>query len=237
MNKRLTVVCFFVFGFALFVSPAQAQRRGSGGGARRGSFAFSRHGHRFSGNRGFGDDWFPYDFYDDYGPYYEPYGYGPEPSQAPPSAAAQPVEPLSSAPERKPPESLVLELRGDRWVRITNHGASLSAEEPGQPERDGTSEPPSAGARLVPRRTEAPEPSSESARTTLVFRDGHKEEIQKYVIVDQTIYAGAEHWRSGSWKREISIAELDVPATLALNRERGTKFSLPSGPNEVVVRP
>jgi hypothetical protein len=30
---------------------------------------------------------------------------------------------------------------------------------------------------------------------------------------------------------------LDVPATLKLNQERGAKFSLPSGPNEVMIRP
>jgi len=30
---------------------------------------------------------------------------------------------------------------------------------------------------------------------------------------------------------------LDVPATLKLNEDRGAKFSLPSGPNEVMFRP
>jgi len=30
---------------------------------------------------------------------------------------------------------------------------------------------------------------------------------------------------------------LDIPATLKINRERGLKFSLPSGPGEIVVRP
>jgi len=29
---------------------------------------------------------------------------------------------------------------------------------------------------------------------------------------------------------------LDIPASLKLNNERGAKFSLPSGPNEIVVR-
>ena len=71
----------------------------------------------------------------------------------------------------------------------------------------------------------------------LVFRDGHKQEIEKYTIVGATIYTNADYWSSGSWTREVQIVELDVPATLKLNRERGAKFSLPSGPNEVMIRP
>jgi hypothetical protein len=71
----------------------------------------------------------------------------------------------------------------------------------------------------------------------LVFRDGHKEEIGKYTIMGATIYANADYWSSGSWTRQVQIIELDVPATLKLNRERGAKFSLPSGPNEVMIRP
>jgi hypothetical protein len=71
----------------------------------------------------------------------------------------------------------------------------------------------------------------------LVFRDGHKEEIGKYVIVSGTIYTSSDYWNSGSWTRKVQIADLDVPATLKLNQERGAKFALPSGPNEVMMRP
>jgi hypothetical protein len=51
------------------------------------------------------------------------------------------------------------------------------------------------------------------------------------------LYTSANYWTSGSWTRKIEIANLDVPATLKLNQERGSKFSLPSGPQEVVIRP
>jgi hypothetical protein len=70
----------------------------------------------------------------------------------------------------------------------------------------------------------------------LVFRDGHKEEIRKYIIEGTTIYIRTNSWSYGSWTRKIQVAELDVPATLELNQERGAKFSLPSSPNEVMIR-
>jgi hypothetical protein len=71
----------------------------------------------------------------------------------------------------------------------------------------------------------------------LVFRDGRKEEVSSYTIMSGTIYSKADYWSSGSWTKKIQIADLDVPATLKLNQERGLKFELPAGPNEVVVSP
>jgi hypothetical protein len=71
----------------------------------------------------------------------------------------------------------------------------------------------------------------------LVFRDGHQEEIEKYTIIGPVIHIRADYWSTGSWTRKVAITDLDLPATLKVNRERGGKFSLPSGPNEVVVRP
>jgi len=71
----------------------------------------------------------------------------------------------------------------------------------------------------------------------LVFRDGRTEEVSDYTIMSGTIYSKADYWSSGSWTRKIQIADLDVPATLKQNQERGLSFVLPSGPNEVVMRP
>jgi hypothetical protein len=56
------------------------------------------------------------------------------------------------------------------------------------------------------------------------------------MIQGDLIYVSMDYWSSGSWTRQIPIAELDVPATLKLNRERGGKFSLPSGPSEIMIR-
>ncbi len=62
------------------------------------------------------------------------------------------------------------------------------------------------------------------------------EELGKYMIQGVVLLTTADYWSTGSWTRKIPLAELDIPASLKLNRERGSKFNLPSGPNEVVVR-
>ena len=87
------------------------------------------------------------------------------------------------------------------------------------------------------RLTHAAKPPTELPPAVLVFRDGHQEEIGKYMITGATIYVSTDYWTSGSWTRKVQIAELDVPATLKLNQERGANFRLPSGPEEVIVRP
>ena len=89
---------------------------------------------------------------------------------------------------------------------------------------------------VMPSRKEAAQPPPELPPAVLVFRDGRQEEVKSYTIIGETLYASANYWTSGSWTRKIEIADLDVPATLKLNQERGSKFNLPSGPQEVVIR-
>ena len=60
--------------------------------------------------------------------------------------------------------------------------------------------------------------------------------MKSYTIINRTLYASANYWASGSWTRKIELGNLDVPATQKLNEERGSKFLLPSGPQEVVIR-
>jgi hypothetical protein len=89
----------------------------------------------------------------------------------------------------------------------------------------------------TPGRDAAAEPYRELPPAVLVFRDGHVEEIDNYTIIGDTLYLKANYWVSGSWTRKVEIANLDVPATLKINEEHGSKFRLPSGPQEVVIRP
>jgi hypothetical protein len=176
-----------------------------------------------------GSFYWPY-FYPDYD--YD-YGYDSEPQiveTPPPQIIQQVAQPAPLAPA---PDSVVIELQGDHWVRVTNYGQSQT---------DGPSSQPEPGRApnsqvAVPRRTQAPEPPTDVPAAVLVFRDGHREEIGKYVVVGSTLYASADYWSSGSWTRKVQLSALDVPATLKLNEERDAKFSLPSGPNEVMVRP
>ncbi len=165
-----------------------------------------------------------------YYPFYSDYGY--EVEEAPP---AKPV--TVSAPPQTPPappiEPLLIEWQGDRFVRMT-----LSQKAP----QDTPSGPDYAERTVSPRRASAgrkaaPPAPREQPPAVLVFRDGRREEISSYTIMSGAIYSKADYWSSGSWTKKIQIAELDVPATLKLNQERGVKFALPAGPNEVVMRP
>ena len=237
MNKHLVALSLALFGAAVFVSSAQAQRHAAF------SFAPQRAGRVVSGSsranlvrvrrtrRNFAGSAFASPFYSDYSDYDSAPEFVEEP---PPPFVAPPPQPRAVAPN--PAESLVLELQGDHWVRLTNYGQSQTGQIL-QPESQQASSQTSASLISAARQIPAPEPPSELPAAVLVFRDGHQEEIGKYVIAGTTIYTSADYWSSGAWTRKVQIAALDIPATLKVNRERGAKFSLPSGPHEVMLRP
>ena len=58
--------------------------------------------------------------------------------------------------------------------------------------------------------------------TVLVFRDGHQQEVTNYAIMGQTIYVFGDHLR------KIALADLDVPATIKTNDDRGMEFKIPA---------
>ncbi|MFZ0911662.1 MAG: hypothetical protein WBQ76_02410 [Candidatus Korobacteraceae bacterium] len=58
--------------------------------------------------------------------------------------------------------------------------------------------------------------------TVLVFRDGHQQEVGNYAIMGQTVYV------LDSRTQKISLADLDVPATVKANDDRGTEFKVPA---------
>jgi hypothetical protein len=68
----------------------------------------------------------------------------------------------------------------------------------------------------------APEP--DQPQTVLVFKDGHKLEVQNYAIVGDTLY-NLEATRG----RKIALSELDLKATVRENDDRGIDFRLPPG--------
>jgi hypothetical protein len=165
-----------------------------------------------------------------------PYFYSDYPSQpmvvqAPPPQVVV-VETVPTAVEKaeaSKPEPLLIEWQGDRYVRVTQDASARAyrvqsdySEEPGL-------------------RTDTQKVASKYTRplssAVLVFRDGRQQEVSSYTIVSGTIYTDADYWTSGAWTRKIQLADLDVPTTLKLNQERGVRFVLPAGPNEVVTRP
>ncbi len=149
-------------------------------------------------------------------------------------ASAPPVPP--SAPPA-PRESLLIEWQGDHFVRTTMSAQAATGGQtvPDYSEKSAMSS--SAADRASRGSKDAAQLPRELPPAVLVFHDGRQEEVSEYTIMSGTIYSKADYWTTGSWTRKIQIADLDVPATLRLNQERGVKFRLPASPNEVVVRP
>lgn len=146
-----------------------------------------------------------------YSDYYEPYNYEfvPEPPPIPAPAIQVKTEPV--------PDPELLELRDGQWVKVTSFS---------QPSNGALT----TGA--VTATTPTPLPPA-----VLVFRDGHTEEISSYSIIGKAIYTKADYWSTCKWTRSIAVADLNIPATLKRNQERGLNFELPSSPDEVMIRP
>jgi hypothetical protein len=73
----------------------------------------------------------------------------------------------------------------------------------------------------------APEPDERAVaaqpNTVLIFKDGHKSEVQNYAIVGATLFDFSE-----GRSRKILLADLDLPATQKANDERGVDFQVPA---------
>ena len=236
----LTRVALALFTTAILISPVRAQMRGAvsgtaGNGIKpgaRGTPGFQASGisgpRQFHRGHGFGRRAvllsYPY-FYSDYG-----YESEETPKQ---QVVAVPVPAVVPAPPTPALDPLLIEWQGDHFVRMTlsQKDSAGSQIAPDYSERTAL-QPAGPGRKAM-----TVLPPRELPPAVLVFRDGRKEQVSSYTIVSGTIYSQADYWTSGTWTRKIQIADLDVPATLKLNQERGLKFVLPGGPHEVVLRP
>ncbi len=63
---------------------------------------------------------------------------------------------------------------------------------------------------------------SESDSAELIFRDKHTQQVENYAIVGHTLWIFDDRAA-----KKISLSELDIPATMKVNQERGVDFSLP----------
>jgi hypothetical protein len=244
MKYATMALSFALLGLTFSAPHARAQVHGGSGFGyfgRSGS-AFSHHGpsarglmlthrgQRFYPNSPFAPNYYPY--YDPYFYSYDESGDGTVPAPPPPTIWQPAAAPAQPAPQ-KLVESLVMELRGDRWVRLTNYGATdlgdSAADTQPAPGRTASQSKASGASAQTP-------PPAVLPPAMLVFRDGHQEQAAKYTIVAGTIYLKGDYWTTGSWTRSIPIAELNVAATVQLNLQRGVKFTLPSRPSEVIVR-
>jgi hypothetical protein len=139
-------------------------------------------------------------------------------STAVPAASPMVVERKIFQPER-PTEPLLIEWHGDRFVR---YGEAQKSEAPDYAEV--------ASARAASSAT-----SPELLPAVLVYRDGHREEVDDYVITRGVLYARGNGYSQAT--RNIQLSVLDLAATLKANQSDGVRFVLPAGPNEVVTRP
>ena len=193
------------------------------------------HGQRSLDNSGylFPPFYYPWDDYD--------YDYGPT-SETPQEAPQVIVIPLQAepvaAPALSPASALILEYHGDHWVRLPTGNEIPAASQPAKTESASAS-PPAGAAPTRSGYVEVPQASPSTGHlppAVIVYRDGHTEELANYMIQGNDLYTTSAYYGTGSWTRKIPLAELDIPASLTINQARGTKFSLPSGPNEVVIR-
>ena len=98
---------------------------------------------------------------------------------------------------------------------------------PARPYNGAYDGPPDQQAYAAPPAPPMPDYSVEvkpSDPTVLVFRDGHQQEVTNYAIMGDNVYV------FDKVHKKIALADLDVPATVKANDERGLEFEVPASP-------
>lgn len=86
--------------------------------------------------------------------------------------------------------------------------------------REEQSEPRAAAPAPQPAEAAKNEPP---VSTTLVYRDGHRSEVENYAIVGNTLWVFNDQRR-----KKIPLADLDLTATRQVNDDRGVDFPVPT---------
>ena len=248
MSKRAICCGFGLVAFFLLASSARAQRGGGMGfapGVHSGPVALrpGAGGSNLVRGRRLGHGGRGRSFVGGYG--YFPYFDSdlesenvdsPPPAEPPPPQVVFVPAPAAAAPApaSKSAESLLLERHGETWLRISPSGDAHAVAGERFERSTGSASSTATNPATGPNDAAVP---AELPPAVLVFRDGHTEQVRKYVIVGNMLVTSGDYWSTGSWTRKIPIADLNIPETLQVNRERGTGFSLPSRPGEVMMRP
>jgi hypothetical protein len=133
---------------------------------------------------------------------------------------------------------LVPGLLNSNWDYPDNsYSGDQSASSPaqGQVENNGDYEPESAPyepqqqAQDVPPPPPGPVEPLPQAPVTLVFKDGHSQQIRNYAVTKTTLYV-LDDAASGR-RPEISLDQIDVSATERANQAAGVDFDVPAGMN------
>jgi hypothetical protein len=65
----------------------------------------------------------------------------------------------------------------------------------------------------------------------LVFRNGQQQEVTNYAIMGDTLYV------FDKGKKKIALADVDIPATMKANDDRGLEFKVPPTPKKKATAP
>lgn len=111
----------------------------------------------------------------------------------------------------------------DRELALANEMNSVNLEEQrlrNEEDRDRERDQDSYARRSQPREEER---AAVGPSTALVFRDQHVEEVRNYAIAGGTLWVLNDH-QAG---KKIPLAQLDLPATVKMNDDRGVEFQVP----------
>ncbi len=103
---------------------------------------------------------------------------------------------------------------GDERARYGDHYLDRREAEP----RVSVTTAPQQEAPATP----AAAPAADVPATVLIFKDGRRVEVHNYAIIGTMLYDLTDHLT-----KKISLADLDMAATVKLNDERGTPIKLP----------
>jgi hypothetical protein len=171
-------------------------------GVRLGTFGHPccfGHGHRHFRYFAWYPWWYSYSYYPYYWSYYSPMAnYGYSDADEAQSQAYNYDQQISNE---------IGQLQ-DEVESLREELRSRSIEAPAPPAASPTPTAASPGSRTP---------------TVLVYRDGHTREITNYAIVGPTLWVLSE--QRG---QKVALAELDIPATIKTNDERGVEFQVPT---------
>ncbi len=155
--------------------------------------------------------------------YYSPYGYyDTQTNDQPQPSATNYEQPM----EDEGPGLTVFEHR--REYQLIGDSPEYRRQQQNDRYADQTTD-----AREDRKRSAEPEPKEviaaatpeEVVSTILIFRDGSHREIHNYALMGNGIYDLSV--KPGQGRMKILLADLDIPATVAANDQRGIEFKVP----------
>jgi hypothetical protein len=107
------------------------------------------------------------------------------------------------------------------WNEQNLAEARMRDEEEAEREHDAHARRSYARQNAEPQQSE--EQQATATPTVLIYRDRHQKEVSNYAIVGQTLWSFTPQH-----KEKIPLADLDIPATIKANDDRGIAFSVPA---------